>query len=572
MTSAKTVKGMGSATTSEPVIEIIHFADPFCWWSWGLEPILQRLKVVYGEQIRVSYRMGGMADKIDQWRKDYNVADDESMKSWISDSISITGVPVDPDFIVKSSADSSWPACIAIKAAELQNGELAAKFFRRLMEAIQLKANNISQEEVYLSIAKAIGLDRAQMRKDISSGKAAKMFAKDRGEMNVNFLTLVLTNKQTRKSKVIEGVFTSEQFENAVDEISGGKLNKKTPIDILEYFEHHANHLISAKEIAVVFGISEQDADKRLGILSDGHLVKSVIVGGDKEFWTATSVNTNKKELTMEQLNAAHITDTSTTSSKNEFGGIITKAVTGLYTQVALYPDKSYHFPLGRSALLFVGYPESDINKIPESALESFAGVGYPHVSNAIKPGDTVLDIGSGSGTDVLFSSLKTGPKGKVIGLDITDAMIEKARVNIAKMGAKNVKILKGDATKIPLEDSSVDVVTSNGVLNLVPDKKKAFQEIYRVLKPGGRIQIADIVVQKDVQKACGLIPQLWADCVGGASVQQDYLQLIRGSGLKNVKVLNRLDYFSASSSDNTKRLTSTFGAETIVVTANKPS
>jgi len=150
--------------------------------------------------------------------------------------------------------------------------------------------------------------------------------------------------------------------------------------------------------------------------------------------------------------------------------------------------------------------------------------------------------------------------------------MIEKARMNIAKMGAKNVKIMKGDANKIPLGDSSIDVVTSNGVLNLVPDKKKAFQEIYRVLKRGGRIQIADIVVQKDVQKACGLIPQLWADCVGGASVEQDYLQLIRDSGLKNVKILSRLDYFAGSSSDNTKRLTSTFGAETIVVTANKPA
>src|SRR5213593_953310 len=534
MTSAKTPERTGSEVASEPVIDIIHFADPFCWWSWGLEPILHRLKEVYGDQIEVTYRMGGMADKISQWRKDYDVADDKSLKSWITDSMSITGVPVDPNFIVKSSAESSWPACVAVKAAELQNKELAATYFRRLMEAIQLKAKNVS-------------------------------------EVDVNFMTLIIMNRQTKKSKVIEGVFTSEQYENAVDELSGKNLNKKTPIDVLEYFEHNPDHLISAKEIAVVFGISEFDAERRLGILSEGHLLKPAIIGGDKKFWTAPSEGRNVKELTMEQLNASHITDTSKTSLKTDFGEVITKAVTGLYTQVALHPDKPYHFPLGKSALLFVGYPESEINKLPESALESFAGVGYPHACNAIKPGETVLDIGSGSGTDVLFSSLRTGPKGNVIGLDITDAMIEKARMNIAKMGAKNVKIMKGDANKIPLGDSSIDVVTSNGVLNLVPDKKKAFQEIYRVLKRGGRIQIADIVVQKDVQKACGLIPQLWADCVGGASVEQDYLQLIRDSGLKNVKILSRLDYFAGSSSDNTKRLTSTFGAETIVVTASKP-
>jgi ubiquinone/menaquinone biosynthesis C-methylase UbiE len=245
--------------------------------------------------------------------------------------------------------------------------------------------------------------------------------------------------------------------------------------------------------------------------------------------------------------------------------------VKGLYTQVATNPHKTYHFPLGRNALLHVGYPKKEIEKLPESALESFAGVGFPHASNAITPGDTVLDIGSGSGTDVLYSSLLTGSGGKVFGLDITDAMIEKARANVAKMGAKNVKIIKGDATKIPLEDESVDVVTSNGVLNLVPDKAKAFKEIYRVLKSGGRIQIADIVVQSDVQKVCGLIPQLWADCIGGAAVESKYLETIRKSGFKSAKIIKRLDYFAASSSENTKRLTKTFDAESVVITGSKP-
>jgi len=114
-----------------------------------------------------------------------------------------------------------------------------------------------------------------------------------------------------------------------------------------------------------------------------------------------------------------------------------------------------------------------------------------------------------------------------VTGLDITDAMIQKARGSIEKSGLHNVKVVKGDATKIPLDDGSVDVVTSNGVLNLVPNKEEAFNEIFRVMKPGGRLQIADIVTKKNVQAVCGIVPQLWADCIGGASVESEYIAMI---------------------------------------------
>ncbi len=218
------------------------------------------------------------------------------------------------------------------------------------------------------------------------------------------------------------------------------------------------------------------------------------------------------------------------------------------------------------------GYPEKEIEKIPRAAVESFAGVGYPHASDAIKRGSVVLDVGSGSGTDVLVASLKTGPEGRVTGLDITDAMISKAEANIRKVGVKNIRIVKGDAVKIPFDDNTFDVVTSNGVLNLVPDKPLAFSEIYRVLKPGGRIQIADIVVQKDVQKICGLVPQLWADCIGGAAVESEYLDTIRRAGFENGKVIRRVDYFAGSQSENTRRLTRTFEAESVVITGEKPS
>jgi ubiquinone/menaquinone biosynthesis C-methylase UbiE len=156
-----------------------------------------------------------------------------------------------------------------------------------------------------------------------------------------------------------------------------------------------------------------------------------------------------------------------------------------------------------------------------------------------------------------------------VTGLDVTDAMLAKARANIAKSGLKNIRVVKGDATKMPVDDASVDVVTSNGVLNLVPDKERAFQEIFRVLKPGGKLQLADIVTATDVQAVCGVVPQLWADCIGGASVEKQYLERIKNAGFYDVEVVDRVDYFSKSP-EATRRLTETFGAESVVIAAKK--
>ncbi|MGQ0798282.1 MAG: methyltransferase domain-containing protein [Methanobacteriota archaeon] len=259
-------------------------------------------------------------------------------------------------------------------------------------------------------------------------------------------------------------------------------------------------------------------------------------------------------------------------ASVRDLTPIITKAVQALYSDVASSPSKAYHFPLGMEALRFVGYPPEDLATLPPTATESFAGVGYPFAADAIRPGDTVLDVGSGSGTDVLFATLRTGPKGRVIGLDFTPAMIAKARQNIDRMNASNARIVEGNATRIPLPDSDVDVVTSNGVLNLVPDKAAAFREIRRVLRPGGRLQLADIVVQEDVGAVCGVNPQLWADCIGGAAVEADYLRTIREAGFEDVRIVRRLDYFSKSGSESTRLLTKSFGAESIVLAARKPA
>lgn len=249
----------------------------------------------------------------------------------------------------------------------------------------------------------------------------------------------------------------------------------------------------------------------------------------------------------------------------------IFKAVSAMYTDVAMCPARAFHFPTGRPACEFVGYPKEQLDAIPATAYESFAGVGYPFAGGAIRAGDRVLDIGSGSGTDVLIASLLVGHAGKVCGLDMTAAMLDKARTNAAKMGAGNVEFVEGNAEQIPLPDASVDVVTSNGVLNLVPDKPKAFREIFRVLRPGGKIQISDIVLGRPIKETSRENPQLWAECIVGAVMQDQYLQMFRDVGFRDVTPLSNLDYFSKSVEADTREVAESYGAHTVVFTGVKP-
>jgi SAM-dependent methyltransferase len=249
-------------------------------------------------------------------------------------------------------------------------------------------------------------------------------------------------------------------------------------------------------------------------------------------------------------------------SNKREF---IFKAVADMYTDVAQHPLKGFHFPTGRLACLFVGYPAAQLDRIPASATESFAGVGYPFAAGVIGRGDTVLDVGAGSGTDTLIASLLVGAEGKVCGLDMTPAMLEKQRRNILELGASNVHPLSGNAEEIPLPDGCVDVVTSNGVLNLVPDKPRAFREIARALKPGGRVQISDISLAKPVSEKARSDPKLWAECVVGAVLEDDYVGMLGSVGL-TVEVLSRFDYFSGSSSAETRHAARGLGAHTVTM------
>ncbi|MBI4460767.1 MAG: methyltransferase domain-containing protein, partial [Acidobacteria bacterium] len=140
----------------------------------------------------------------------------------------------------------------------------------------------------------------------------------------------------------------------------------------------------------------------------------------------------------------------------------------------------------------------------------SFAGIGNPHAIGTVAPGETVVDIGCGAGMDLLLAARRIGPQGRAIGIDMTDAMIERASRAARLAGLSNVELRKGDATALPLADASVDVVISNGVLNLVPEKENAFREIVRVLRPGGRLQIADIVVEQELSEDVRSDIELW--------------------------------------------------------------
>jgi arsenite methyltransferase len=251
---------------------------------------------------------------------------------------------------------------------------------------------------------------------------------------------------------------------------------------------------------------------------------------------------------------------------------VIFHAVRRMYTEVALTPQREFHFPTGRRACEFVGYPAEQLDLLPATAVESFAGVGYPFAAGVIGRGDTVLDIGSGSGTDALLAAGLVGSGGRVIGLDMTKAMRDKLRASAAAVGLANLEVLAGNSEAVPLSDASVDVVTSNGVLNLVPDKPRAVREIVRVLRPGGWMQLADIVVETLPSDACRAHPELWAECIVGATTAEWYAAELGGAGLCDVRLLGRMDYFSGSRNAETRKIAGSFGAHSVVFRARKPS
>jgi arsenite methyltransferase len=180
------------------------------------------------------------------------------------------------------------------------------------------------------------------------------------------------------------------------------------------------------------------------------------------------------------------------------------------YTDVSTAQQRDYIFPTGRAWAQQLGYPEPELSRVPDATVESFAGVANHWRLGRVQPGEVVVDLGCGAGTDLLVAAQMTGPAGRAIGIDMTPAMLARARESAAAMGLANVELHEALIEVLPLADSSVDVVISNGVIDLVPDKDAVLDEIDRVLRPGGRVQLADVIVHHEVSEDARKRIDLW--------------------------------------------------------------
>jgi SAM-dependent methyltransferase len=190
--------------------------------------------------------------------------------------------------------------------------------------------------------------------------------------------------------------------------------------------------------------------------------------------------------------------------------GQLKAAIADTYTAVSREPEREFIFPTGRQWAADLDYPRDLLARVPDTACQSFAGVANPFSLSSLQPGERVLDLGSGAGTDSLVAAQMVGPDGFVTGIDMTPDMLERARRAAREMGVAHVTFVEGEAERLPFEDASFDVVISNGVVDLIPDKDAVFAELHRVLEPGGRIQLADVTIQRPVSEEGRRNIDLW--------------------------------------------------------------
>jgi ubiquinone/menaquinone biosynthesis C-methylase UbiE len=243
--------------------------------------------------------------------------------------------------------------------------------------------------------------------------------------------------------------------------------------------------------------------------------------------------------------------------------------VQAMYKAVAEDPHGEFHFEMGRALAERLGYQAAALDDVPSEAIESFAGVGYHLDLAGLAPGDRVVDFGSGSGMDAFLAARQVEPEGTVVGVDMTEEQLEKARRLAARDGFGSTKFEHGYLESAPVEDAAADVVLSNGVINLCDDKKAVFSEIDRILRPGGRMAISDIVTERPLTEAIVCDVNLWASCIGGAMQADDYIGAIEAVGLQIAEVRENPQYLFIS--ESAQGATETFGVKSVSVLAVKP-
>jgi len=230
------------------------------------------------------------------------------------------------------------------------------------------------------------------------------------------------------------------------------------------------------------------------------------------------------------------------------------------YREVAVHPDGDFHFHTGRPLAALLGYDPVVVDALPDRAVESFAGVANPFSLRPISQGDRVVEVGSGGGFDSIVAAHLVETSGRVVGVDMTPEMLAKARETVRLLGLGHIEFREGLAEELPVDDGWADVVISNGVLNLVADKARAFAEIFRVLRPGGHLQFADIAIGRPVPDEAVCNIDLWTDCIAGGLSCDGWQQVIRDAGFATVESGQPVDTFGGARGEANARRFEVFG------------
>lgn len=230
------------------------------------------------------------------------------------------------------------------------------------------------------------------------------------------------------------------------------------------------------------------------------------------------------------------------------------------YREVAIDPSGRFHFHTGRALSRLLGYDQALVDELPDRAVESFAGVANPFSMCPLGQDDRVVDLGSGAGFDSFVAAKLVGDGGRVIGVDMTPEMIAKSRETARSLGLDHVEFHEGILEELPVDDGWADVVISNGVLNLVADKPAVFAQIHRVLRPGGRVQFADIAVGRDVPEDAVCNIDLWTDCIAGGRSTEQWSQLLEDAGFVDIEVGPGIDTFGGAPGEPNARSFEVYG------------